>query len=155
MRLNDDEQAMRDGRDGEAVALAMDLLVRYGEALGAERLVDTHNVCGTVSATTPFMRDYAERKGGMDAIFSEFNLDADRVVEIPPVKVYSTPPAARLRPAPGRAHGHPGGDRSASTPRARPTPPAAASSSATPARRTRSATCPRAASTARGWNRRR
>ena len=90
MRLNDDEKAMFDGRDGEAVALAMDLLVRYGDALGAERLVDTNNVCGTVSATTPFMRDYAERKGGMDAIFSEFNLDADRVVEIPPAKVYST-----------------------------------------------------------------
>ena len=38
---------------------AMDLLMRYGEALGAERLVETHNVCGTVSATTPFMRDFA------------------------------------------------------------------------------------------------
>ncbi|MBT9594791.1 MAG: aconitase X catalytic domain-containing protein [Vitreoscilla sp.] len=90
MRLNDDEQAMRDGRDGDAVALAMDLLVRYGEALGAERLVDTNNVCGTVSATTPFMRDYAVQKGGMDAVFSEFNLDSDRVVEIPPAKVYTT-----------------------------------------------------------------
>ncbi len=90
MRLNDDEMAMRDGRDGDAVALAMDLLIRYGEALGAERLVDTRNVCGTVSATTPFMRDFAFKKGGMDAVFSEFNLDSDRVVEIPPVKVYST-----------------------------------------------------------------
>ena len=90
MRLTDDEQAMLDGRDGEAVQLAMDLLMRYGDALGAERLVDTHNVCGTVSATTPFMRDYAFKKGGMDAVFSEFNLDSDRVVSIPPVKVYST-----------------------------------------------------------------
>jgi len=90
MRLNDDEQAMLDGRDGEAVHLAMDLLVRYGDALGAERLVDTNNVCGTVSATTPFMRDYASKKGGMDAVFSEFNLDSDKAVEIPPVKVYST-----------------------------------------------------------------
>ena len=31
---------------GEAVAAAMDLLVRYGEVLGAERLVDTDDVCG-------------------------------------------------------------------------------------------------------------
>jgi predicted aconitase len=35
--VNDDERAMMDGRDGPAVARAMDLLVRYGEALGAER----------------------------------------------------------------------------------------------------------------------
>ncbi len=90
MRLTDDEQAMVDGRDGEAVALAMDLLVRYGDALGAERLVDTNNVCGTVSASTPFMREFALQRGGMDAVFSEFNLDSDRVVDIPPVKVFST-----------------------------------------------------------------
>ncbi|WP_298236355.1 aconitase X catalytic domain-containing protein [uncultured Azohydromonas sp.] len=90
MRLNDDEKAMLDGRDGAAVSKAMDLLVRYGEALGAERLVDTRNVCGTVSASTPFMRDFALQKGGMDAVFSEFNLDSDTVVEVPPVKVYST-----------------------------------------------------------------
>jgi predicted aconitase len=90
MRLNDDEKAMADGRDGPAVARAMDLLKRYGEALGAERLVDTANVAGTVSATTPFMRDYAFKKGGMDAVFSEFNLDSPEVVAIPPVKVFST-----------------------------------------------------------------
>jgi predicted aconitase len=89
MRLTDDEKAMRDGRDGEAVALAMDLLIRYGEALGAERLVDTNNVCGTVSASTPFMRDYAQERGGMDAVFSEFNLDSGRAVPIPPVKAFS------------------------------------------------------------------
>ncbi|UUX97075.1 aconitase X catalytic domain-containing protein [Aquabacterium sp. J223] len=90
MRLNPDEQAMLDGRDGPAVQRAMDLLMRYGQALGAERLVDTNNVCGTVAATTPYMRDFAARKGGMDAVFSEFNLDSDDVVPIPPVKVYST-----------------------------------------------------------------
>jgi predicted aconitase len=90
MRLTPDEQAMLDGRDGPAVQRAMDLLMRYGQALGAERLVDTNNVCGTVAATTPYMRDFAARKGGMDAVFSEFNLDSDEVVPIPPVKVYST-----------------------------------------------------------------
>jgi len=31
MLLTDDDRAMRDGRDGEAVAAAMDLLIRYGE----------------------------------------------------------------------------------------------------------------------------
>lgn len=83
MRLTDEEKAMRDGRDGEAVAKAMDLLVRYGEALGAEDLVETRNVCGTVTATTPFMRDFAVQKGGLDAVFSEFNLDSAEIVPVP------------------------------------------------------------------------
>ena len=33
MKLTDDEQKMLDGCDGPAVAKAMDLLMRYGEAL--------------------------------------------------------------------------------------------------------------------------
>lgn len=90
MRLNDDERAMRDGRDGPAVARAMDLLVRYGEALGAERLVDVNNVAGTLGAATPFMRDWALANGGMDAVFSEFNLDSPEAVEIPKFKVYTS-----------------------------------------------------------------
>ena len=88
MKLNSDELAMLQGRDGPAIAKAMDLLCRYGEALDAERLIDTKNVAGTVAATTPFMRDFAQRKGGMDAIFSKFNLDSDETVAIPPAKVF-------------------------------------------------------------------
>jgi len=90
MILADDERAMLDGRDGPALARAMDLLVRYGEALGAQRLVDTHNVIGSVGATTPFMRDFGMARGGMDAIFSEFNLDSDEVVPIPKVRAFSS-----------------------------------------------------------------
>lgn len=89
MRLNPQEQAMLDGREGPAIARAMDLLVRYGEALGAERLVDTNNVCGTIGATTPLLRDFAARRGGFDAVFSEFNLDSDEVVPTPKVRAYS------------------------------------------------------------------
>ena len=41
---------------------AMDLLVRYGEALGAERLVETNNVAGAFNASTPSVRELvAER----------------------------------------------------------------------------------------------
>jgi predicted aconitase len=90
MRLSDEEKAMRDGRDGAAVAKAMDLLIRYGEALGAEALVETRNVCGTVTATTPFMRDFALAKGGLEAVFSEFNLDSAEVVSIPKVRAFSS-----------------------------------------------------------------
>ena len=39
--LTDGEKRMLDGRDGKARQKAMELLVRYAEALGAERFVDT------------------------------------------------------------------------------------------------------------------
>jgi predicted aconitase len=90
MKLTDRERAMLDGAEGAAIQKAMDLLVRYGEALDAERLVDTRNVCGTIGATTPFMRQYAEKPGGMDAVFSEFNLDSDTVVEVPRVRTFAS-----------------------------------------------------------------
>ena len=97
MHLTDEEKAMRDGRDGRAIARAMDLLLRYGRALGAENFVETRNVCGTVAATTPFMRDFALKQGGeagstsgLDAVFSEFNLDSAEVVAVPKVKAFSS-----------------------------------------------------------------
>jgi predicted aconitase len=89
MQLTADERAMADGRDGPAVARAMDLLLRYGRALGAERLVETRNVVASVSVSTPFMRDYARAKGGMDAVFSEFSLDSDEVVPIPQARTFA------------------------------------------------------------------
>ncbi|MBB3677662.1 aconitase X [Modestobacter versicolor] len=87
MRLAPDEQAMLDGEQGEAVQAAMDLLVRYGEVLGAERLVDTDNVCGanlfgsrhTMVCGSP----------GLDAAFSEHSLDAPVALPIPPVRAQS------------------------------------------------------------------
>ena len=44
--LADDEKAMLDGARGIAKQKAMELLVRYAKALGAERFVDTKNVAG-------------------------------------------------------------------------------------------------------------
>ncbi len=85
MRLTESERSMRDGMQGEACARAMDLLVRYGEALGAERLVETRNVAGAFNASTPSVRHLAE--DGFDRVFSELNLDADDVVEIPRMAV--------------------------------------------------------------------
>lgn len=37
MKLRDNEQAMLDGKEGLARQKAMELLVKYGEALGTER----------------------------------------------------------------------------------------------------------------------
>lgn len=85
MRLTDHEQEMLAGGHGEAVARAMDLLVRYGEALGAERLVETRNVAGAFNASTPSVREIAE--DSLDRVYSELNLDSDDTIEIPHVAV--------------------------------------------------------------------
>jgi predicted aconitase len=81
MRLSADEHAMLDGAQGPATQKAMDLLVRYGEALGAERLIETNNVAGAFNASTPSVRAIAQR--GFDAVYSELNLDSREVVEVP------------------------------------------------------------------------
>ncbi|HME43974.1 MAG TPA: aconitase X catalytic domain-containing protein [Syntrophorhabdales bacterium] len=86
MKLTDDEKAMLDGKEGPARQRAMDLLVRYGEALGAERFIDTDNVCVAIGASGPFIRDLADKTGSFDAVFSEFALDSSDVVQIPEVK---------------------------------------------------------------------
>ena len=107
MKLTPDEKAMLDGKEGPARRKAMDLLVRYGEALGAERLVDTRNVCGTVGASTPFLRNFALKAGSMDAVFSEFNLDSSEAVEIPQVKAFSCQLIQGLDPAHWKEQGVP------------------------------------------------
>ena len=88
MQLADDEKAILDGSEGPARAKAMDLLVRYGKALGAERLVDTNNVCGGVVGALPGRRDVLpeDKRMDMNAVYSLLNLDSDEVLEIPPVK---------------------------------------------------------------------
>lgn len=46
LQLTPDEEAMASGAHGKAAEKAMDLLIRYANALGAERFVETNNVAG-------------------------------------------------------------------------------------------------------------
>lgn len=55
MYLRNEEQAMYDGHQGPAVRRAIDLLLRDGSALSAERFIDTNKPSGTVGATTLFI----------------------------------------------------------------------------------------------------
>jgi predicted aconitase len=64
----------------------MALLVKYGKALGAERLIATNNVCGGAVGSLPNRRDVLSDPEDMDAAFSIFNLDSDEVFTIPPVQ---------------------------------------------------------------------
>ena len=62
MNLTRQEQEMLDGRMGRATQKAMELLVRYAEALGAERFVDTRNVAGVPGSANPFLQNYYKDK---------------------------------------------------------------------------------------------
>jgi predicted aconitase len=86
MLLTDDDKRMRDGAEGDAVAAAMDLLVRYGEALGAERLVSTRNVAGTMTQPSP-AKAKLQAEGGWARVYAVTNLDCDRDIEIPRMRV--------------------------------------------------------------------
>ena len=98
MILADDEKAMLDGTGGVAKQKAMELLVRYAEALGAERFVDTRNVAGVPGSSTLFLRKYFEEHGGdgsFEAVFSLYDLDAGEVMPVPAA-------AGQLLPSAGR-----------------------------------------------------
>ncbi len=84
MNLTDAEKAMLDGSLGKARQKAMQLLVRYAEALGAQRFVETTNVAGVPGAATPFLQRHYQQSGGTyAAIFSHFDLDSDELLEVP------------------------------------------------------------------------
>jgi len=91
MKLTDHEKAMLDGHQGKACQKAMELLVRYAEALGAERFVDTTNVAGVPGSASAFLRNYYKDvpASNYDAIFSHFDLDSDELIEVPLIAVHS------------------------------------------------------------------
>jgi hypothetical protein len=86
MFLTGDEKAMLDGTGGVAKQKAMELLVRYAQALGAERFVDTKNIAGVPGSSTLFLQKYFEEHsgdGGFEAVFSLYDLDAGEVMAVP------------------------------------------------------------------------
>jgi len=86
MILTDDEKRMRDGAEGAAVAAAMDLLIRYGDALACERLCDVRNVAGSMTQPSP-VKERRVREGGWDKAFAVINLDCDDDIEVPAMRV--------------------------------------------------------------------
>lgn len=91
VNLADDEKAMLDGKSGPAKQKAMELLVKYAEALNCERFVATNNIAGVPGSSTLFLKDYYKHfdGGNYEAIFSLFDLDSDTVVPVPRVSAYS------------------------------------------------------------------
>lgn len=90
VKLSGEEQAMLDGAQGPAVRKAMELLVRYADALGAEDFVETNNVAGVPGSASPWMKQYYAKEGGdYRAVFSRFDLDSDDVVDVPLMNAFS------------------------------------------------------------------
>lgn len=90
VRLTREEAAMLDGANGAAVQKAMELLVRYADALGAEDFVETNNVAGVPGSSSPWMKQYFAAQGGdYRAVFSLFDLDSDEVVDVPRMNAFS------------------------------------------------------------------
>jgi predicted aconitase len=88
--LTTEEQAMLGGESGAAVQKAMELLVRYAEALDADRFVETNNVAGVPGSSNAFVKNYYKEDGGdYRAVFSRFDLDSDEVVDVPRMNAYS------------------------------------------------------------------
>jgi predicted aconitase len=85
MQLTADEKAMLDGAAGPGKQKAMELLVRYAEALGAERFVHTTNIAGVPGSSSLFLHNYyKEHNGGnYEAIYSLFDLDSNEIVDVP------------------------------------------------------------------------
>jgi predicted aconitase len=68
----------------------MDLLIRYGEALGAEDFVYTDNIAGVPGSSPKWIKDYyAEDGGDYRAVFSRFDLDSDEVVDVPRINGFA------------------------------------------------------------------
>lgn len=91
MRLSADEQEMLAGKQGPARRVAMDLLVRYAEALGAEEFIDTNNVT-LIAGTLPDISLIRKIVPSMDidTIASRFYLDSDETVIVDKVMAYTS-----------------------------------------------------------------
>ena len=84
VQLTRQEQVMLDGGQGAAVQKAMELLVRYADALGAVRFVETNNVAGVPGSSPQWVKDVYKADGGdYRALFSRYDLDSDEVVDVP------------------------------------------------------------------------
>jgi len=87
VKLSIDEREMLDGKCGRAQQRAMEILVQYADALGAERFVDTNNVHLFVGFHPyPEVIDILDG----DELASRFLLDTDEKIVIDKVKAFNT-----------------------------------------------------------------
>ena len=88
LKLTDYEKKMADGDFGRLKQIAMDLLIDYANALGAERFVEVSSVAGGLGGS-PFIQDLARERGGLEGVFKEFLLNSTDSVDIEPVDTFT------------------------------------------------------------------
>ena len=87
VELKNDELEMLEGKRGRAKQRAMELLVQYAEALGAERFVDTNNVHLFIGFHPyPEVIDIEDP----DQLVSKFFLDTDERIVVDRVETFNT-----------------------------------------------------------------
>jgi hypothetical protein len=87
VKLARDEQEMLDGEHGRAQQRAMEILVEYADALGAEKFANTNNVHLFVGFH-PYPEVVTPRDG--DEMASKFLLDTDERIVVDYVKTFNT-----------------------------------------------------------------
>ena len=89
MKLAVDELDMLEGKQGSARQKAMELLVDYGEALGAEYLLDTNNVTLCICPGMDDLRKFSPSLN-MDEYISKAYFGSDETVVVDKLKVFTT-----------------------------------------------------------------
>jgi predicted aconitase len=87
VKLKRDEQDMLAGKQGRAKQRAMEILVQYAEALGAERFIDTNNVHLFIGFY-PYPEMVTSKDA--DALVAKFLLDTDEKIIIDYVPTFNT-----------------------------------------------------------------
>ena len=90
MKLANDELAMLAGQQGPARQKAMELLVQYGEALGAEQFVDTNNITLTIAPGNLEAFRRIVPSEDIDEYISKVFLNSDETVIVDKVKAFTT-----------------------------------------------------------------
>ncbi len=100
MQLTEYDKSLLAGKEGRALQLAMELMVKYGEAVGAEKLIDCSYVNVGILSPYPSFRVNGMDMEDVDKWFSYLCLDSLEEVKIPPFKNYvaasSTSPSREL-----------------------------------------------------------
>jgi predicted aconitase len=87
VKLAKDEKEMLDGKHGRAKQRAMEILVRYADALGAERFIDTNNV-HILIGFLPYPEIMTLHDA--DELVSKFLMDTDEKIVVDYVKAFNT-----------------------------------------------------------------
>ena len=87
VQLTRDEHEMLDGKHGRARQRAMEILVQYADALGAEHFVNTNNV-HLLIGFHPYTEVVTVTDG--DELASKFLLDTDEKIVVDYVETFNT-----------------------------------------------------------------